>query len=160
MKTQIEIDINEYLSEDEKKQIAIDTFRGSILKGLTERTSSKENYANYERVISNSVYHYLEDKIDSMLDANAEELIKKNVTKTIKKNDYSHSLWRSKSAWEKEDSLAVKIQNEAVESHREEMTTRIKEKLNETINKIDSDTLYEMYQDAFNNFISDKLQSV
>jgi len=154
----VEIDINEYLSEEEKKEIAIDTFRGSLVKGLTERTDNKTNYENYERVISNSVYHYLEDRIDSILGCDVQEMIKEKTLKTLKDKDYTHSLFRRKSAWEKEDSLAIRIQDEAVKSHKEEMTKKIHDKLNEVIGNMDADDLYEMYKDAFDNFIVNRLK--
>ena len=155
MKT--EIDIDDYLSEEEKKEIATDAFRNSIFKGLIAREGNRTNYENYERVISNSVNKYLEDEIDKLLDCDTSEMIKSGVIKAIKKENYSYSLFRSKNSWESEDSPAQKVAKDAVESHREEMTKRIHSKLEETIDAMDSSDLYEMYMDAFQYFISTRL---
>jgi len=57
MKTVINID--DYLSEEEKKEIAIDAFKESVWDSLRDgRNKNKTNYEDYERVISNSVYHF------------------------------------------------------------------------------------------------------
>ena len=157
----IDIDINDYLSEDEKKELAKEYFIGSLEKGLKDRHSHKANYDNYERIVSNSVYEFLEKKIDSFLNEDHEEMIKKQVDKIIGKNGtYTYQLFRVKSAWEKEDSPAQNILDEAVESHREIMTNKIHSKLDKVIEGLGNDNLYEMYTDAFNNFIYDKLVGV
>ena len=156
MKTVINID--DYLSEEEKKEIAIDAFKESIWDSLRDgRNKNKTNYEDYERVISNSVYHFLEDKIDTMLDCDTNEMIKSKVDDIIENYDYKFNLFRKKGAWQKEDSPAQTIAKQAVESHRGEMTTRIHNKLNETIDNVDFDTVYELFTDIFQDFLAARL---
>lgn len=155
----IDINIDNYLSEEEKKELAKEYFLNSLNKGLRDRHSHKANYDNYERIVANSVYEFIDRKVDSMLNESHEEMIKAKVNKILgEKGSYEYRLFRVKSSWEKEDSPAQKILNEAVESHREVMTNKIHAKLNEVISNLGEDNLYEMYTDAFNNFISGKLK--
>lgn len=158
MTTTVEINIDQYLSEDDKREIAASCFRESLTKGLLQKTDHKQNYDNYERVISNSVYHFLEQEIDSILGADHKEMIRAKVQDTIGKVDYQYSLFRSKSAWEKNDSPAQKIANEAVEEIREEMTQKIHDRLRETIESIQDDKLYELFQEAFADFIYERFK--
>ncbi len=155
---EIKINVDDYLNDEDKKEIASDAFRRQIEQNLIEKLKDKKsNYDNYERVISNSIHHFLEEKIDSILDCDTNEMIKENVLKTIKKSDYSYSLFRTKNAWEKEDSPAQKIVKEAIESHKEVMTEKIHNKLNEAIDEIGIDTVHEMFSDIFDNFLSNRL---
>ena len=156
----IEINIDDYLSEVEKKELAKEYFLNSLEKGLEDRHSHKANYENYERIIANSVYEFLDRKIDSILSESHENMIKKQVDRILgEKGSYEYRLFRVKSAWEKENSTAQNILNEAVELHREVMTKKIHDKLDEVVSSLDDDNLFEMYTDAFNNFISDKLSN-
>lgn len=75
------------------------------------------------------------------------------------KGSYEFRLFRVKSAWEKENSPAQNILNDAVESHREVMTKKIHNRLDEVVSNLGDDVLYEMYTDAFNDFISNKLSN-
>ena len=159
MKTQIEIDIDEYLSEDDKKEIAINVFKKSLTEGLLKKTDNKTNYQNYERVISNSVHHFLETEIDSILNCDHKEMILEGINETLRKQDYKYSLFRTKNAWEKEDSPAQKIANEAVQSHKEVMTKKIHKRLEECIDSIGIDNIYELFTDIFQEFLSDRLSS-
>ncbi len=156
----VDINIDDYLSEEEKKELAKEYFLNSLDKGLKDRHSHKSNYDNYERIVANSVYEFLDKKVDSMLNESHEGMIKAKVEKILsEKGSYVYRLFRVKSAWEKENSPAQNILNEAVESHRAVMTKKIHDKLDDVISNLGEGNLYEMYTDAFNNFISDKLGS-
>lgn len=77
----IDINIDDYLSEEEKKDLAKKYFLNYLDKGLKDRHSHKANYDNYERIVSNSVYEFLDRRVDSMLNESHEEMIKSNVEK-------------------------------------------------------------------------------
>lgn len=155
----IEIDIDSYLSEEEKKEIAIDAFRQSVMDGLDKNKDDNRKLNDYERVISNSIFYYLSDEIDSMLGCDTKDMIRENVIKTIKSCNFNYSLFRKKTTYESEDSPAQKIAKEAVESHRDEMTKKIHAKLDEAIETLDFDTLYVLFGDIFQDFISERLTS-
>ena len=157
METTVTINIEDYLSESEKKEIATECFKDELRKGLLENTGRMTSYENYERVISNSIFQFLRENIDSVIGCDHMKIIKEKVDEIILKDDYRFDLFRKKNFWEKEDSPAQIIAKQAVESHKEEMTTRIKAALNKAISTIDHDTLYEMYVDAFHSFIQDKM---
>jgi len=154
----IEINIEDYLTEEDKKQICKESFKNMVYKGLIEKTKEKDRMANYERIVSNSIHFYLNKEIDEIIGADVKALIKNATIDTIKKKDFTYSLFRKKSAWEKEDSLALTISNEAVESYRDVMTEKIHRKLDEAVEELGVDNLQELFSNVFHEFITERLK--
>lgn len=160
----IEINISDYLSEEDKIEIAKDVFRELVKVELIKefendkRTKSKR-MANYERIISNAIFYYLESEIDSLIDADTKELIREGVLKTIKKQDYNYSLFRTKSAWDTEVSPAQQVVIEAVNESRESIKVKLKAKFEENIESIDTDQMTEIIYDVVSDLVNTKLKS-
>lgn len=103
----IKIDINDYLSEQEKKDLCIEYVRG-ILRG-------SENHK--ERVLSNMAYSAAGSFLDSALTIEQKNKIKANVEKQIKEL-YGVSLFRKKNAWGSEDSEAYLEVKKATDKYK------------------------------------------
>jgi hypothetical protein len=160
----IEINISDYLSEDDKIEIAKDAFKELVKTELItqfeqdKRTQSKR-MKDYERIVSNSIFYYLESEIDKLIDADTKELIREGVLKTIKKQDYNYSLFRTKSSWDTEISPAQQVLIEAVNESKDSMKEKIKSKFEENINNIDTDQMTDIIYEIVSEVINTKLKS-
>ncbi len=143
----LQLDVDDYLTEDEKKEIAENVFIDSLREGLLEKTDSLENYENYERVISNSVYTFLEDSIDSILGSSFKELLTTKVLEVLSK-DITFSLFRNSSPWRKEKSVAQKMLDELVLEHRNIAEEKVKEGLKNMVLNFDEDYFANMIKEV------------
>jgi hypothetical protein len=104
----VEINIDDYLSEHEKKQICLDYFRG-LISGAD--TSSRE------RILSNLAYSAAFAIYDEALDEEMKTTIRNKVASIIK--DESHfGVFRKKDAWGQEESEAYLEVKKAVAEHK------------------------------------------
>ena len=127
----IEIELDDYISEEEKKEIVIETFRENIegaFGGGEFDQSSKER----ERIINNSVAKWIEQHIESILTEDDINVLTENVKKTIhEKNDYSFYVFAKPDIWDRTEYSAYKIIAQAVKENE----NYIKEKVTESIKK-------------------------
>jgi hypothetical protein len=152
MKT--EINIEDYLSNEEMKEIAIEEFR-SIVRAKIEGIKPDKRIQDYERIISNSVYYYLETEIDKLLGTDTQELIKQGVKKVLTSKDFSFSIFREKDAWRSEPSQAQKFFNEAVIDNK----PIIQEKVRQAIDDYDFTDIHENIKEYILEVIEIKLKS-
>lgn len=104
---EIKINIDDYLSHEEKKQLCIDYVK-EVLRG-DER--------HRERVLSNMAYNAAYAIIDDSLTQKDFENIKERTIKAIK-NFNGFGIFRKKDAWGSEDSVAYLEVKRAVEEHK------------------------------------------
>lgn len=161
----IDINIDHYLSEENKLELIKDAFKEEVKRGLNRdsfgfiSSNHKDKLKNYERVVSNSVYYYLETYVDKELNSNLQELISKNVNKTIKgKKDYSYNIFRGKGTFEKKDSIGQQILNKAIRDNESFIQNKVKESINKFFNNNDKDFLYDFIQEQVSIVILDKLK--
>lgn len=156
MKTTITIDIDNYLSEEDKEEIARDLFKEELRKGFLAKPDHKKNIENYERVISNSVHYFLEEEIDSIVGQDHKELIEKKVKTHLSKDNLSYILFRNKSPWNSEPSVAQKMMDEIVIENRGLAENKIKKALE----NIDVDTnMQEWATEVLMDVLREKLTS-
>ena len=160
----MEIDINKYLSEEDKKEIAIKEFRIIVRENVLEnfrkdsRLKSKKRMSDYERIISNSIFYYLEGEIDNLIGQDTKELIKEGVLKTIKSQKYEYPLFRVKNAWDNENSPVQQVVIDTVKENREYIKSKLISKLESNIDKIDTDRTLEVVSEIFYEIIENKLK--
>lgn len=160
----ISINIDDYLSEDEKKNIVAEAFKEQVKQNVLEaykedqRLAKKDRMSDYERVVSNAVWYYLENNIDEMIGQDTKALIREKVNKTILSHNYSYSLFRKADVWEKEDSVAQKIANEAVIEIKDEMKTKIHARVFEAIDALDKNALIEQINEVLYSILTEKLK--
>jgi len=109
MNQTIEINIDDYVSEEEKKELCIEYIKETL------RGSGNDNHK--ERVLSNMAYAAAEKLLNSALTAEDIHMIQISV-KDIIKDPSSYSLFRKKNAWGLEDSVAYLEVKKAVEKYK------------------------------------------
>jgi hypothetical protein len=103
----IEINIDDYLSKDEMKQLCIEYFKNTLAA----------DPVNTERILDNMAYSAAFKILDSVLTANMMLIIRKKVNKRI--TDISDfDIFRKKDAWGSEDSEAYLEVKKAVSEHK------------------------------------------
>ena len=146
---QIEINIDSYLSEDEKKELAIQVFKEQVKKELfksSEGTVQSDSEA--QRIIGNISHEIVMQEVQKHI-PDCEQMIKEKTLEIINKGNFSYQIFKKKDAWDKEESLAITYMNEAVRNCKEIFQSRIKEAIenydlsNDIASEI-SDTFGEM----------------
>lgn len=118
------IDIDKYISEDEKREIALDIFRTAIEKafgGTEYDQSGKER----DRVIRNAVAKWIETHIESILSDEDRQTIKDTVQKTIHKEDYSFYVFSRPSVWDRTEYSAYKAITDAVKLNKDFIENKV-----------------------------------
>lgn len=126
METTIKIDINDYLSESEKKEYAIEAFKEVIKKGLFKDKQGIQLDSEIQRVIGNISNNIVMEEVQKYI-PNCEELIKQKTLQAISKDSFSYEVFKKKDVWDKEESLAVTYMNETIRDNKELFQKRIKE---------------------------------
>lgn len=126
MEAKIVIDINDYLSEAEKKQYAIEAFKETIQKVLFKDKQGIQLDSEIQRVIGNISHSIVMDEVQKYI-PNFEELIKQKTLELLKKDSFNYQVFKKKDAWDKEESLAITYMNETIRENKELFQKRIKE---------------------------------
>ena len=126
METTITIDINDYLSESEKKQYVIEAFKETIKRGMFDDKDGIQLDREIQRVIGNISHSIVMDEVQKYI-PNCEELIKQKVLKIITEDSFSYQVFKKKDAWENQESLAITYMNETIRANKELFQKRIKE---------------------------------
>lgn len=117
----IEIDIMDYVSEDEIK----DAILGSIANYARQQTEGW-----YTRVLTNVAYHEIFDEIDKELESTtAKEIIKSKVKELISE-DNMYGIFRDKRMYGY-NSVGQEILEECVKDNRDLINKRVVEKIND-----------------------------
>lgn len=147
---EIKINIENYLSEEEIKEICKDAIRSVI-------ASQYRNEVETKRLISNLSYEILFDQISETINQDASELVRKNVIEILgDKSAYRYLVFRRKDCVSNTDSKACIILDEVVEGAKDV----IKEKVLEVISKYDfgnSREICDRIQDCFNEIIEERI---
>lgn len=111
----IEIDIDNYLTDEDKKQICIDCFKSLMVANLHK-----------ERILSNMAYDAAFHIIDSALTPEMMESIRKKIPEIIA-DVSSFDIFRKKDAWGSEDSEAYLEVKRAVAEHKHLISGKVKD---------------------------------
>lgn len=147
----LKIDIDDYLTESEKKECAIDLFKEELRKGFLSGQEDKR-INNYERVINNAIYNFLHIEIDKVLGTNFKEKIEKGVKKVLSK-DLTYSVFRSESLWGGKLSVAQQTINDTVVAN----THLVEERVKKAILEMNFGNLEDYFIDVLKEVIIDKL---
>lgn len=129
----MEINIDDYISEEERKRIAEEEYRSVI-----------RNYVNVdkERILTNCAYRVVQKLVDEAFNEDLNQILVGKVEKII--NDLSaYSVFKRKDAWDKDESKGYKYLEQAVDKHKDLVEDRVVE----IINNLDpSDFHYKLEQ--------------
>ena len=126
------IDIKDYVSEEEIKDIIVDEIRRSVRYHLN-------NEAELSRIITNISYKELWKQIELEV-PNCETLLKQKTIERIR-NISDYDIFRRKDAYGTEDSLATKLIDECVKENKNIINDKVKNIFNELSN---SDLKYDI----------------
>lgn len=119
-----------YLSEEEIKELVVSELREVIHNEISNIRPSKR-MDNYERIISNAVYYFLEDEVNKIVKGDIRTIIEENVRKTLSNKDLSFSIFRAKGTFDSEDSEGLTILRKAVRDNQSLIEEKVKDKINE-----------------------------
>ena len=122
----ITINIDDYLSESEKKEYAIEAFKEAVKYGLFKGKQSIQLDSEIQRVIGNISHGIVMEEVQKYI-PNCEQLIKDKTLEIIQNEDFSYQIFHKKDVWNNEESLAVTYMNETIKSCKETFQKRIKE---------------------------------
>lgn len=131
-----EINFDDYLSSEEKKQIVQQEFRAAICKHL-----STESHA--DRIISNLSYGVVEEIINKHCGKLLSETVPPKVEKIIEEIG-THTVFSKPSVWDRDASGGYQIILDALKKNR----PMLEEKVKEHINGIQQDLIREFVKDT------------
>lgn len=115
----LEIDIKDYLTDEEIKEIVRDGFKYQINRRLDSETE-------IERILGNLSYELVWQMVDEVIGKSGEKIIKQKVTDIIN-NLTEFSVFREKNDYSrKENSIGTKILDKAVEDNQHIIIEKIK----------------------------------
>ena len=124
---QIEIDINEYLTENEKKELIIEAFKEQVKSELFKsHNGTIQSDSEVQRIIGNITGQIVMNEVQKYI-PDCEKMIREKTIEALSKDNYSYYVFKKKDAWDKEESLAVTYMNETIKSCKETFQKRIKE---------------------------------
>lgn len=151
------IDIEKYLSEEERKEIIIEVYKEEVLKNIKNLLPEKR-IDDYERILGNSIYHYLATEVDSLIGVDSKKLISEKTEKAINSLDYKYHLLRKKSFWQTEDSPAEKIVKETTNRLRPQIEEKLTTRIFEQLDKIDLDDLADVIRESVIEILTKRLK--
>lgn len=142
MDGKLEIDISEYLNDNEIKEIVIDEVRGQIRKMFS---SEKEA----QRILSNISYQLVFNEVDKVI-PNSIETIKSKTEECVKSTDFSFYVFRKADAWDK-PSLAYKIMEDTVIKNKDVIEQKV---IDSVTNKDFTNDVWDKFEQLGENFMS------
>ena len=121
-----------YISEEEIKDLVVTEFKNLVREEIKNISPSKR-IADYERVISNAVFYFLESEIDALMGADAKSLIEQKIKDLLNKSDLQFSIFRTKSPWDEKGGVGTEFIKEAVTENKHLIQNKVKAEI-EAIN--------------------------
>ena len=141
--TELTINIDDYLSDDDKRQIARDEFRAACARRST---------ADFERILNNAAYELVQKEVDAAFDGNMAEVVRTKAVDVINKlSDYT--VFRRPDTWDREASKGWTYLQEAIEAAKPVMAERVLS----IIADLDGDDLRGRLDDLIGDVIVSKL---
>lgn len=113
--SEITINIDDYLGEEEKRQIARDEFRAAC---------ARRSAADFEHILSNAAYDLVRKEVDAAFNGDMVKTVRANAVKIINQLS-SYSVFTPPSAWDREASKGWTYLQEAIEAARPVMAERV-----------------------------------
>lgn len=142
MNNEITINVSDYLTEKEIKDIAIDSLRYNFNQQF-------KTEADVERVLTNLSYEYVFKLVCEHLSLNAEDVKQRiidGVANALRSDVIKFEVFRRKDAWSRSESPAVAILDDVLKSCRqkieEEVNKRIQEYPFRELSEEIGDTIY------------------
>ncbi len=138
----LEINIDDYITEEEKKEITKEAFQQACFMHFKDEDSVK-------RIISNSAYDIVYKLVDEQFHFGLDLTLEANIVQIINKMDWFH-LFKKPDAWSRESNSAYQILEKALLDNKELIERNVKEHLPEATMKALKADLKEYIQDSVN----------
>lgn len=116
----VNLNINDVVSEEELKEVVIDAIRKSVMKIYTG------NEREMHRLVSNLSYQFVFDMVDKQFGGELEKLLVAETTRVI--NELSHFIvFRESDMWGRKESVAYKTLHEEIAKKRPLIAQRVEE---------------------------------
>lgn len=139
----VTINLDEYITEEEKKQIAIDIFKNEVLAQIRIAP---------ERIFSNAAYHVVFQMVDDAVEGDTASAIRNKALQLIE-NLSESTVFRKADVWHNKESEAYRILNAAVIENRGILERKIVDHLQ----CFDSGKLKHSVGDAVKDIVSERL---
>lgn len=143
--SEITLNIDDYLSEDDKRQICREQF--ATAAGFKARE-------DFERIIKNASYEIVRDEVDKLFDGNMESFLKQQIEKVVSSLS-AFTVFNGPDAWDKTASKGWHILQDAVQ----EASPLIHQRVAKLVTDIEDGELAFRIQDLLVAAIMDKLKS-
>ena len=131
----MEINIQDYVTEEEMRRIAQEEFRNMCAR------STKENF---ERILSNAAYEMVRKEVDEVFDAGMAKTVKTKAIKIIQ--DFNaYSVFRAPDAWDGQASKGWTHMQDAIDGAK----PLIDEKIASYVRDMPEETLRELVAERF-----------
>ncbi|KDC48011.1 hypothetical protein [Bordetella bronchiseptica] len=141
--TEITINIDDYLSDKEKLQIARDEFRAAC---------GRVSASSFERILSNAAYELVRKEVDAAFDGSMVETVRTNAVEVINEMS-SYTVFMPPNAWESEASKGWTYLQEAVDTAKPIIAARVLA----IVQDLDGDALRERLDGLIGDVIVAKL---
>lgn len=148
MKMELMINIEDYITPEEIKSIAMGAVRDSIIKTFYR----DEN--NINRLISNLSYEFIFKAVSDAIGEDAQTKISNTVKKLLEdESKIRYELWRKKDAWEKDESPAIPMLYKAIKDNE----GLIRAKVMQSIDEYKFDDVQTAIYEALDQIVYDKV---
>lgn len=143
---ELTINIEDYITPDEIKSIAMEELR----RYICNMYHRDEN--NINRLISNLSYEFVFKAVSDAIGTNAEEMIANKVKKLCQDDGaIRYEMWKKKDAWQKDESPAVEILNRAIKDNED----LIRVKVMQAIDQFEFHDVQTAMYEALDNCVRD-----
>jgi len=119
------INIDNYLSEEEKKQIAIDVFRDAC---------RQRSVADFERIVTNSAYEVVWKSMDEFCDKSVVAKLKNKIRSII--GDLTEfDIFKKPGAWDREANGPYEILVQCVKENKPLISEKVEKAIHQLTNK-------------------------
>lgn len=119
------IQIQDYLTEEERKQIAVDAFRAEC---------AKRSSTDFERIITNSAYHVVWAQIDEFCDKSVVAKLKNKVRSIIEGLTEFH-VFKKPDAWDRGSNKPYDILVQCVQENKALLNEKVETAMHQLPNK-------------------------
>jgi hypothetical protein len=142
----MEINIDEYLSEEDKREIVVAEFRSLVAKKFaTEK--------DLERILSNTAYSVYYNIVDECFDGKSMALLKENIDKIIE-NPSSYNVFKKPDAWDREPNSAYRYLQDVIENNKPRIAKKVVGLLDEQTVKTCKEDVVGLINDVLAKHIS------
>lgn len=139
----MEININDYLTEDDKKRIAEEEYR-SVMRSLVN--------VDKERILSNCAYNVVQKLVDEQFNEDLNKILTDKVVNIISELS-AYSVFKAKNAWDKDESKGYKFLQDAVDNNK----PLIEDKVVEIISQLDASQFHYKLEELMYQVVENRL---